>query len=223
MTALLYAKEGPSAEATLVLAHGAGAGQKSPFIVALAQGLAARGLDVVTFNFPYMERGRRLPDRRPVLEACYRAVIEAALRELPSARERLFIGGKSMGGRIATHVCAEGAELPVTGLALLGYPLHPPGRPTERRDAHLRDVRRPALVIQGSRDVFGTPEELEPALRAMSPTPTLHVIAGGDHSFKVARKGVSGQDAVFAEVQRTIAEWFDRVTAQPSGPRPGQG
>ena len=211
VTALFYERLGPSAGASLVLAHGAGAGQRSPFIVAFAEALAAKGLDVVTFNFLYTERGRKLPDRRPALEACYRAVIGEAQREKPDTHGRLFIGGKSMGGRIATHVCAASSELPVTGLVLLGYPLHPPGRPVQRRDAHLGDVRRPTLIVQGSRDTFGTPDEFEPVLRSMNPTPTLHVVDGGDHSFKVPRAGASGQAAVHEEIQQTIVEWIAHI------------
>ena len=148
VTALVYSSETPSARATLIVAHGAGAGQHSPFIVSFAHGLSGRGLDVVTFNFPYTEQHRRVPDRRPVLDACYVAVIHSVHQHFGSARAALFIGGKSMGGRIATHVAAADPALPVAGLVLLGYPLHPPGKPTERRDAHLRDIRRPVLIVQ---------------------------------------------------------------------------
>lgn len=211
VTALLYQRQKASPNASLILAHGAGAGQRSPFIVAFAHALAARGLDVVTFNFLYSEQGRRLPDRRPALEACYNATIAATRRELPSARQRLFIGGKSMGGRIATHVCAADPDLAVAGLVLLGYPLHPPGRPAQRRDGHLGDVCRPTLIVQGSRDTFGTPDEFVPVLRSMTPTPTLHVVSGGDHSFKVARAGVAEQTVVHEEIQQTIVEWIECV------------
>src|SRR5262245_40422869 len=145
-----------SPASTLILAHGAGADQRSRFMTAFADALSTRGIDVVTFNFLYTEQRRRAPDRRPQLVACYRSVISAAQAELPSAREYLFIGGKSMGGRAATHVAAEDRALPIRGLVLLGYPLHPPGRPDQRRDSHLPDVRRPMLFVQGSRDAFGT-------------------------------------------------------------------
>jgi predicted alpha/beta-hydrolase family hydrolase len=159
-TALAYPAEGQSVEAALILAHGAGAGQRSPFMVSFARSLAALGLDIITFNFLYTERGRRLPDRGPQLEACFRAVIDAVRRQIVRDRGHLFIGGKSMGGRIATQVAATDSGLPVNGIVLLGYPLHPPGRPVQRRDAHLPDVRRPMLFIQGARDAFGTPAEL---------------------------------------------------------------
>jgi uncharacterized protein len=211
VTALVYPSEQPAAHASLILAHGAGAGQRSPFLVSFARALSARGLDLVTFNFPYTEQQRRVPDRRPVLDACYEAIIRTIRQQVASARTALFIGGKSMGGRIATHVAAADPALPVAGLVLLGYPLHPPGRPTERRDAHLGDVRRPMLIVQGSRDTFGTPAEFESLLGSLSPSVSMHVVAGGDHSFKIARGGKAGQDSVYEEVQRTIAEWIENV------------
>jgi hypothetical protein len=133
----------------------------------------------------------------------------------------VFIGGKSMGGRIATHVAAADPRLPVRGLVLLGYPLHPPGRPEQTRDAHLPAVGRPVLFVQGSRDTFGTPAELAPALAAMSPAPDLHVVAGGDHSFKVTRAArasagalPAGQDEVHDDILRTIARWIGRITRE---------
>jgi predicted alpha/beta-hydrolase family hydrolase len=204
VTALVYGGHDPR-DATLILAHGAGAGQRSRFMVGFANALAALGVETITFNFPYTEQKRRLPDRRPVLEACYRAVIDA----FGSTADRLFIGGKSMGGRIATQVAAADPERPIAGLVLLGYPLHPPGRPSERRDAHLPAVGRPMLFIQGSRDGFGTPAELTPALASVSPSATLHVVTGGDHSFKVSRTG--DQAAVYEDVQRTIAAWVRQI------------
>ena len=117
---------GGSADAVLVLAHGAGAGQKHPFMVAMATGLSARRLSVVTFDFPYMQQRRHVPDRAPILERCFRDVIDAT-REW-SGRRDVFIGGKSMGGRMATHLGAEGLD-GLKGIVALGYPLHPPGRP----------------------------------------------------------------------------------------------
>ena len=196
----------------LILAHGAGAGQHSAFMVEFARALASLGLDVATFDFPYIAARRRIPDRGPVLEACYRAVIDVVRREVPAAGRELFIGGKSMGGRIATQVAAANPELPVRGLVLLGYPLHPPGRFDRLRDAHLPAVHRPTLFVQGSRDTFGTPPELEPVLARMSPTPTLHVVEGGDHSFKLPRRNPAAQAAVHAGMQRAIVQWIASVT-----------
>lgn len=196
----------PADRAALILGHGAGAGQQSAFLVGFARALAALGIDTITFNFLYIEQKRRVPDRGPVLESCYRSVIEHVRRDVDSARRSLFIGGKSMGGRIATQVAAADSSLLLSGLVLLGYPLHPPGRPTQRRDAHLPAIKRPMLFVQGSRDTFGTPDELGPVLRALDPEPTLHVVEGGDHSFKVSK--ASAQAAVYAGVQKTIASWI---------------
>lgn len=210
MTALVYAADDRPA-ATLVLAHGAGAGQRSAFIVAFARGIAALGIDVITFDFPYITEKRRIPDRGPALESCYRAVIETGRREIDSARRFLFIGGKSMGGRIATQVAAADRDLPAAGLVLLGYPLHPPGRPAVLRAAHLPAVHRPMLFVQGSRDNFGTPSELEPVLAGLSPPPTLHIVAGGDHSLNVSRRDPEAQAAVYGDVQQTIVEWMESL------------
>ena len=212
-TALLYAAQAVTRRpATLILAHGAGAPQQHPFMVSFARALSERGLDVLTFNFLYTEQRRKAPDRMPQLVRCYRAAIEAARAEIPSAREHLFIGGKSMGGRAATHVAAEDPALALAGIVLLGYPLHPPGRPDQPRDAHLPDVKRPMLFVQGSRDTFGTPSELKPILASLEPLPTLHHVEGGDHSFKVAgRDARTRQAAVYAEIQDTIAEWIQQA------------
>src|SRR5436190_22888425 len=172
-------------------------------MVDFASALADLGLDVVTFNFLYTEQQRKVPDRAPALEECYRAVIASVRDHLESARRGLFIGGKSMGGRIATQVAAADAALPIAGLVLLGYPLHPPGQPQKLRDAHLPAVRRPMLFVQGSRDTFGTPDELAPILVRVSPAPTVYRIAGGDHSFKLGKKDPVRQAEIYADIQRT--------------------
>jgi len=208
-TALLYAADRPTA--TLILAHGAGAGQRHPFMLSFAHALAARRVDVVTFNFLYTEQGRRLPDRGPALEACYRRVVAVVAERVDSARRHLFIGGKSMGGRIATQIAVD-ASLPIRGLVLLGYPLHPPGRPDKRRDAHLSAIARPMLFVQGSRDTFGTPAELTPILRPLTPRPVLHIVEGGDHSFALAKKDASAQTALLTDIQGVIGAWIAGLT-----------
>ena len=222
VSAVSYPAATSSVGATLVLAHGAGADQRSPFMVSFARALASRGLDVVTFNFPYTEQTRRVPDKLPVLQACYHAVIDSVREKLAGTHDALFIGGKSMGGRVATHVASANPDLALTGLVLLGYPLHPPGRPESRRDAHLKDVRRPMLIVQGSRDAFGAPSELGPVVGSLSVRVTLHVVEGGDHSFKVSRLDKPAQAAVFEEVQRAIVEWIGTLTRTGPGslPRP---
>ncbi|MGE3512510.1 MAG: alpha/beta fold hydrolase [Vicinamibacterales bacterium] len=200
-----------TAQAAIILAPGAGAGQGHPFMVGYARALAGSGFDVVTFDFPYMREGRRVPDPAPVLEAAYRSAIAWTRQEHVSAHRGLFIGGKSMGGRIATQVAASDPTLPIAGLVLLGYPLHPPGRPEKRRDAHLPRLGRPALFIQGSRDTFGSPDELREALTTVVPAPTLHIVEGGDHSFKVSRAARSAASApadIDAAIQAVIVGWM---------------
>jgi uncharacterized protein len=208
-TALVYPAEGAAVGAVLILAHGAGADQRSAFMVTFARALSALGLDILTFNFLYTEQRRRLPDRAPQLETCYRAIIDVAARELDRAPGSIFVGGKSMGGRIATQVAATDSTLPVKGLVLLGYPLHPPGRPAQRRDAHLPAVGRPMLFVQGSRDPFGAPAEFEGLLETLSPRPELHIVDGGDHSFKVRKE----QAAVYRNIQQRIADWIKEIVS----------
>jgi predicted alpha/beta-hydrolase family hydrolase len=212
VTALVYPPPGTVARLpTVILAHGAGAPQSSPFMVDFARGLARRGCHAVTFNFPYTEQGRRLPDRAPTLEACFRDVI-AAVRARAYLRDGpLVIGGKSMGGRIASNLAAQG--LPdLAGLVALGYPLHPPGRPEQLRALHLPRIRQPMLIVQGSRDAFGTPEELRPALAPLGAAATLYVVEEGDHSFKVPKRGPVTQEEVFERVQDEIVRWIRRLS-----------
>jgi predicted alpha/beta-hydrolase family hydrolase len=195
---------------TLILGHGAGADQTSGFIVEFATALAARGIDIVTFNFLYTERGRRIPDPNALLEACFRSVIEAVRRRIPA---KLAIGGKSMGGRIASQIAAAGAG-EMAGLVFLGYPLHPPGRPDRLRATHLLDVRTPMLFVQGSRDAFGTPAELQPMVERLEPPADLYVVEGGDHSFKVPKRDGVGQQEVYRTVQDRIETWLRGVAAR---------
>jgi predicted alpha/beta-hydrolase family hydrolase len=195
-----------SPHAALVLAHGAGAGHASPFMVAAAQGIARRGISVGTFDFAYMAARRKVPDPAPALERQWRDVIDAARTALPELP--LFIGGKSMGGRMATHLAAQGMD-EIAGVVVLGYPLHPPGKPQQRRDAHLPAVTEPMLFIQGSDDTFGTGAEIR-ALLPMLRRATLHEIAGGDHSFKV-RGGKARQEPVLSGVMDAVAAWVVSV------------
>ena len=207
--ALVYpASDADRIGAALILGHGAGAGQQSEFMVEFAHALATLGIDIVTFNFLYIEQRRKLPDRGPVLEDCYRAVIRAVRDELDSSRQTLFIGGKSMGGRIATQVAAGDPSLPVAGLVLLGYPLHPPGQLERLRDGHLPSVRRPMLFVQGTRDAFGTPDELAPIVARLSPVPSVYPVEKGDHSFKLQKRDAEKQADVYRAIQNAIASWI---------------
>jgi predicted alpha/beta-hydrolase family hydrolase len=210
VTALLYpaalAFNGRRAGITLLLGHGAGANQLSPFMRLFASGLAARGFDAMTFNFLYTERGRRLPDPKATLESCYRAVIDAAINHKKLEGNRLVIGGKSMGGRIASQVATAGAD-DISALVFLGYPLHPPGKPDKLRAEHLQQIRAPMLFVQGSRDAFGTPDELRAVIRNLHLPATLYVIEGGDHSFKVLKSLPMSQQQVYESAMDQTARW----------------
>lgn len=197
--------------AGFVFAHGAGAGQMSSFMVEAARGLASRHITTATFDFPYITAGRKVPDRAPVLEQAWRDAIEAArsrIRDLP-----LFIGGKSMGGRIASHVAAQGIRgtSTLSGLIFFGYPLHPPGRPEQVRDAHLPDIREPMLFIQGGKDPFGGGEEIRALLPRLQRA-TLYEIEGGDHSFRVPG-GKAKQQEVVVGILETAAAWMRSMSA----------
>jgi uncharacterized protein len=194
----------------LMLAHGAGGDQTSSFMVRFAGDLAARGLDTITFNFLYSERRRGVPDRNDKLEACYRRMIDAyrdGLFEKSVDCRKFAIGGKSMGGRIASQILATGSD-GIAGLVLLGYPLHPPGRPEELRDRHLPDIGVPMLFVQGSRDAFGTPDELAPILKGLRAPAELCVVQGGDHSYKVPKRAGRTQEQVYQFVLDEVERWL---------------
>jgi uncharacterized protein len=202
-TAIVYAAPSSTkARARLILAHGAGADQHHRFMVRTAEGIAARGVEVITFNFLYTESGRRAPDRAPVLEACWRAVIAEF------ARAGLFIGGKSMGGRIASQVAAAGVD-GVAGLVFLGYPLHPPSQPEKRRDAHLPRVRPPMLFVQGERDAFGGADEMTPLVKTL-PNAELYLVEGGDHSLTVPKRAARTQDEVDTAMIEKMVRWVEQ-------------
>jgi predicted alpha/beta-hydrolase family hydrolase len=190
--------DGPEAGPKLVLAHGAGAPMDSRSMAAIASGLAARGVHVVRFEFPYMaarRRGeRRPPDREPVLLAAWRAVVA----ELGPAN-RLTIGGRSMGGRMASMVADE---LGVRGLVCLGYPFHSPENPTRLRTKHLAGLRTPCLIVQGERDEFGSRQEV--AGYALSPAIRIVWLPDGDHSFKPRqRSGHTEEENVARAIEVT--------------------
>jgi uncharacterized protein len=206
VTALVYIAGKPDlADVTVILGHGAGADQGSDFMTRFATGLAARGLNAVTFNFLYTAQGRRVPDANKALEACFRAVIKA-VRHKKIGRGTLVIGGKSLGGRIASQIAAAGAD--VEGLVFLGYPLHPPGRPEQLRTKHLPDIKAPMLFVQGSRDAFGTPDELRPILTELKTPADLYVVDGGDHSIKVLKRAGVTQEDTYKAVLDRIELWL---------------
>lgn len=223
--ATLYAAEGGARLPTLlVLAHGAGAGQASPFMVSYASQLAARGLSVATFDFAYMARGRKTPDRPALLEATFRAAVAGAAGRAQLGGAPVLIGGKSMGGRMATHLAADlaawpGGAPPLSGVVVLGYPLAPPGgRRSGDRVSHLRRLGVPTLIVQGTRDVFGGPDEVREAIFADGVTPPVDIVSvdGGDHSFAVLKSSGREQPAVHAEIQDGVVGWVsERI--RPAG------
>ena len=173
-------------------------------MVRTAAGLADRGVSAATFDFPYITAGRHVPDRADALERSWREAIaraREAFGPLP-----LFIGGKSMGGRIASQVASQGVE-GLAGLIFFGYPLHPPGRPGQLRDAHLPAICEPMLFIQGTKDAFGTADEILALLPRLQRA-ELHPIVGGDHSFKVSGRGAPKPDAVMHGILDAAAAWI---------------
>ena len=169
--------------ATVVVAHGAGAGMDHPFLTGFTGALNERGIATMRFNFPYSEAGKKFPDRPPVAIATWNVAMDAARQR--AAGQPVFAAGKSFGGRMASMAVAEGME--TAGLVFLGYPLHAPGKPEKLRDGHLYGLDVPMLFLQGTRDPFALPGELEPVVERIGANAVLRWCEGGDHSFKVAR------------------------------------
>ena len=169
----------------IILAHGAGQGMDSPFMEYFHSELARCGFLSIKFNFEYMEMGRKIPDPQAKLQERYRSVMGEVMKEYRP--QRLMIGGKSMGGRVASYVAANSSD--VQGLIFLGYPLHPPGRPDQRRDEHLYQLHIPMLFVSGTKDTFAERSLLDKVVRKIGKRATLVWIDGGDHSFKVTKPG----------------------------------
>lgn len=170
------------ADASIVVAHGAGAGMDHPFMVGFTRGMNGLGVATLRFNFPYMEAGRRSTDRAPVAVAAWRGAFAAATGRALDG-EPVWASGKSFGGRMASMAVAEG--MPAAGLVFLGYPLHPPGKPERVRDEHLYGIQVPMLFLHGTRDPFASTEVLEPVLAKLGGRATDHPVEGGGHSFEV--------------------------------------
>jgi len=210
----VYRSESP--RAACVVGHGAGAGRNSPFMVRFASGMAERGISTATFDFPYMAARRGAPDKPAVLEASWRAAVDEAKSVFDGLP--LFIGGKSMGGRIASHIASQGTP-GLAGLFFLGYPLHPPGAPEKRRDAHLPAIAEPMLFVQGTRDTFGTSAEIDALLPTLQRA-RLHVVQDGDHSFKVRASSGQKPDQVIEGIMDVVVAW---MTTTAGGPGTRQG
>ncbi len=197
------------AKAILAFAHGAGAGMQHAFMADTARRLAERGVATLRYQFPYMEAGRRRPDGPPVLVESVRAAVARAAALVPGLP--LFAGGKSMGGRMTSTAAAEGGLAAVRGLVLFGFPLHPAGRPSTDRAAHLAAVDVPMLFLQGTRDALADLELMEPVLRDLGPRATLHRLAGADHGFHVLKRSGRTDDEVAADIAERVSGWIDAV------------
>lgn len=206
VSALLLAP--PGVRACYVFAHGAGAGMAHPFMAAVANGLAARGIATLRYQFPYMERGSKRPDTPRVAHAAVRAAVVAAAAQLPGVP--LFAGGKSFGGRMSSQAQAQaGSPMPgVRGLAFLGFPLHPAGKPSDERAAHLADVTVPMLFLQGTRDELADLALLEPLVKRLGARATLQLFDDADHSFHVPARTGRKDSQVLDDVLDALAQWI---------------
>ena len=199
----------PKPRAVYLLAHGAGAGMRHPFLASVAAELAEASVATLRFQFPYMEAKRGRPDSAPVAEATVAAALGEAERRLPKVP--LFAGGKSFGGRMSSQAAAHGLLPRVRGLIFLGFPLHPPGQPSDVRGEHLSAVTVPLLFLQGTRDEFARRDLLETLAARLGTRATLHLVPDAGHSFHVpASSGRSDAD-VRAELVRTTAAWMEAV------------
>jgi len=192
-----------------ILAHGAGAGMRHAFLESIAQRLAERSIATLRYQFLYMERRARRPDPPAVAAATVRAAVVEAARLAPGLP--LVAGGKSFGGRMTSTAQAEEPLPGVRGLVFLGFPLHPPGRPGDSRAEHLAQVRIPMLFLQGDRDEFADLKLLKPVLKRLGARATLHLVEGGDHSFKVLKRAGRAGDDVMTELVTTIDQWASKL------------
>jgi uncharacterized protein len=209
VSALLLVPE--RARAGYVFAHGAGAGMDHAFMNATAHELARLGIATLRFQFPYMERGSKRTDPPPLCHATVRAAVSEATQHLPNLP--LFAGGRSFGGRMTSQAQAEYPLANVHGLAFLGFPLHPAGKPDTTRAAHLVKVTLPMLFVQGTRDDLAKLELLEPLIEQLRPRTTLHLLADADHSFHVPARTGRKDPQVRAEALQAFSEWVDSVIA----------
>lgn len=195
-----------SARACFIFAHGAGAGMTHEFMEAVAAGLGDRGIATFRYQFPYMERGSKRPDAPAIAHATVRAAVAEAMRCCPGLA--LVAGGKSFGGRMTSQAQAIAPLAGVRGLAFLGFPLHPAGKPSDTRARHLSDVHIPMLFIQGTRDKLAELPLLEPIVKQLGKSASLHLVEEADHSFHVpARSGRNDRDAM-SEIVGALSAWI---------------
>ena len=203
MSALL--QRPPDARLLYVLAHGAGAGMRHPFLASVARVLSGRGIATLRYQFPYVEAQARRPDPPGVLEATVRSAVAAAASAVPGLP--LVAGGKSLGGRMTSNAQAKQPLPGVRGLVFLGFPLHPPKRPGDARAEHLSAVQVPMLFLQGTRDDLAELRLLEPVCHRLGDRATLHVVEGADHSFRVLKRSGRSDEEVVAELGDAMANW----------------
>jgi len=207
----------PQARACYVFAHGAGAGMRHPFLAAAAAGLGERGIATLRYQFPYMERGSKRPDPPHLAHATVRAAVAAARQALPGLA--LIAGGKSFGGRMTSQAHARAPLSDVRGLAFLGFPLHPAGKPSRERGEHLFEIQIPMLFLQGTRDTLAMLDEIEPVCQALGARATLKLFADADHSFHVPARSGRKDTQVLGEVLDALAGWIDDVLRAPAPAR----
>jgi predicted alpha/beta-hydrolase family hydrolase len=206
----VYEYQGPKrgADRAVLLAHGAGADMHSATLTSVTDALAAAKIPSLRFNFPYKAAGRRGPDRPPILEAAVREAIDELAQRTKLSPDRLVLGGRSMGGRICSMVAAESGAL---GLALLGYPLHPPGKPDQLRVDHFSKLKMPVLFASGTRDAFGTPDELKKYAKKIKGRVTFHWIDTADHGFKPLKSSGITQPQALTGVGEAVVEFVQSL------------
>ncbi len=198
--------------ACYVFAHGAGAGMSHPFMQAVANGLAARDIATLRYQFPYMERGSKRPDSPAVAQATVRAAVTAAATAYPGLP--IIASGKSFGGRMTSQAQAAAPLPDVRGLCFFGFPLHPAGKPATERSSHLAKIEVPMLFLQGTKDALADVSLIEPLIASLQPRATLHLVADADHSFHVPVRSGRKDIQVMEEILDAMADWTARILAK---------
>jgi predicted alpha/beta-hydrolase family hydrolase len=207
----------PEARACYVMAHGAGAGMAHPFMAAMANGLAERGVATLRYQFPYMEQGSKRPDTPKLAQSTVRAAVAEASRLLPELA--LFAGGKSFGGRMTSQAQAASPLSGVRGLVFLGFPLHPAGRPSDERGKHLFAVQIPMLFMQGTRDQLADLQLLQALVGQLGVRATLKLFQDADHSFHVPARTGRKDSEIMAEMSDALADWLGKAIPRTKSPR----
>ncbi|MGH9037952.1 MAG: alpha/beta hydrolase family protein [Acidimicrobiia bacterium] len=204
-----------TADRAVLLAHGAGSDRNSPALVAVTERLDAAGIASLRFDYPYRQASRKAPDRPPVLEAATREAVAQLAKDAGLPPERLVLGGRSMGGRYCSMVAGQDTDpVPVLGLVLLGYPLHPAGKPEQLRTAHFPRLTMPVLFVSGDRDALAPRPALEEAVKAIPGPVTFHWLAGADHGYRVPKSSGRVPADILDEVAEVSAAWVARLPAR---------